>query len=175
MSNHQHQPNPTLDQSVGVEVTKSDRGEVIKCRMCNNAALPLPLRQNCTFCFTRGFVVVCLNCEGEGLVGGGNVWGGKGKGSDYKSPCNKCGGKGTIPATKEEAEMASARMKEREEKLKEAASETEPKDDKGNKDENKGESIQTPPVVVPPSPSPSDVTISQNDPPSDPNSPLAST
>lgn len=75
------------------------RGPVSRCRMCRNsdpAALP-EQKGFCKFCLGFGYVAACLNCDGKGLVGGGNVWGNAGK-SDYHSTCNICGGTGLIPA-----------------------------------------------------------------------------
>lgn len=102
-------PLPTAppDLTVGISVSPSNRGDVIKCAYCANATLPAFKRSACAFCFGRGFVVTCLPCGGEGMVGGGNVWGNEHKrGSDYRSPCPTCGGKGIIPATAQEEKTA---------------------------------------------------------------------
>jgi hypothetical protein len=50
----------------------------------------------CNQCMSRGYVAVCLNCDGTGLHTAKSVWDGK---SDHTSTCNLCGGKGLFPAS----------------------------------------------------------------------------
>lgn len=71
------------------------RGEITVCRMCKNSSLPSALRTFCKWCQSRGYVAACLRCSGTGLIGGGDVWGGK---SDYRSTCPTCGGLKMLPA-----------------------------------------------------------------------------
>jgi hypothetical protein len=68
-------------------------GPVSKCTMC------LPAvnihKQFCQTCFGRGYVALCLNCDGKGktrVAVSGSI-------GEMDSTCNLCGGKGTFPAS----------------------------------------------------------------------------
>jgi len=68
-------------------------GEVRKCEMC----LPkLNIHsQFCTWCFGRGYLATCLNCDGKGKLRvpvGGSI-------GEMDSTCTYCGGKGVFPAS----------------------------------------------------------------------------
>jgi len=71
------------------------RGPVSKCGLC----LPNQGVSHvfCQHCFDRGYVALCLNCDGKGktvVSVGGSV-------GTMESTCNLCGGKGHFPASKE--------------------------------------------------------------------------
>lgn len=68
-------------------------GDIRKCEMC------LPAvnihRQFCTWCYGRGYLATCLNCDGKGkrrVPVGGSI-------GEMDSTCDLCGGKGTFPAS----------------------------------------------------------------------------
>ena len=68
-------------------------GPVSKCTMC------LPAinihKQFCGTCFGRGYVALCLNCDGKGKTTvpvGGSI-------GTMDSTCTYCGGKGVFPAS----------------------------------------------------------------------------
>lgn len=68
-------------------------GVVRKCEMC----LPkVNVHGNfCSWCFGRGYLATCLNCDGKGKLTvpvAGSV-------GEMESTCTLCGGKGTFPAS----------------------------------------------------------------------------
>ena len=56
---------------------------------------------------SRGYVAVCLNCDGTGLHTAKSVWDGK---SDHTSTCNLCGGRGLFPASEREYVAAGGKL-----------------------------------------------------------------
>lgn len=69
-------------------------GPVSKCKLCLPAVNVH--KQFCKHCFGRGYVALCLNCDGKGKMRvpvAGSV-------GEMDSTCNPCGGEGTFPSTK---------------------------------------------------------------------------
>ena len=81
-------------------------GPVSKCKMCV-PALNIH-HQFCQFCLSRGYVALCLNCDGKGKMRvpvGGSI-------GEMDSTCNYCGGKGHFPSKKEAYDAQPDVMKE---------------------------------------------------------------
>ena len=117
---------------------KRYRGPVRVCEFCSNATLPLPLRTNCKFCLTRGYVAQCLNCDGTGSKTLAAVW--DGGASEHSATCAICGGTGVLPATKPEADQKEQEKKAAESKAP-AVKEKEVKDQNVNKDLKKEQAV----------------------------------
>ena len=73
------------------------KGDIRVCPFCK--PLDRLSGRACNQCMSRGYVAVCLNCDGTGLHTAKSVWDGK---SDHTSTCNLCGGRGLFPASERE-------------------------------------------------------------------------
>ena len=88
-------------------------GPVSKCTLC------LPAvnihRRFCQNCLDRGYVSLCLGCDGKGK----NRVPVAGSMGEMDSTCNLCGGKGTFPSSKAAYEMSNPPIVEAVEDFKE--------------------------------------------------------
>jgi hypothetical protein len=73
------------------------RGPVRLCEHCHRPNTPDALLEFCKFCLAQRYLATCLKCDGDGMIKGIAPWDGK---SEYKSPCDICGGSGCLPAKK---------------------------------------------------------------------------